>query len=104
MAVKSGKPIEETSLTASTPAAVAVSASNESKEIYSLIFHDSAGAGATVDLTLGSERIEQVVLGSNETKEVRPVVVGSGKTLTAESTATGVVFHGAYTLRNGGDV
>jgi hypothetical protein len=111
MAVKSGKPIEETRLSATTDSTVVSTGASETKEVYSLAVHDEGGAGATVDLYLSDnatsasgDRIERIVLAGDETKEFKPVAVGASKYLVIQSTVVDVIYHGAYTLRNGGDV
>ena len=110
MAVKS-RAINETTLAATTDTTVTNSGASETREVYSLAIHDQAGTGGTVDLYLSDdaasaagERIEQLVLGADETKSFKPVFVGSDKYLIIRSSVADIAFHGAYTLRNGGDL
>jgi hypothetical protein len=82
-----------------------------SAEFYNLVVSDTAGTGVTVDLFLSDdatsaagERIDQVVLGANETKSFLPVGVQAGKYLLAKPTVVGAVMHGEYIYRNGSEL
>jgi len=111
MAIKSGQPIDRVEMTATTDSTVVSCGASETKEVYSLIFHDHGGAGATVELFLSSdatsaaaERIDNIVIGANETKLANSISVAQSQYLIAKPSAGSINYHGAYTLRNGGDV
>lgn len=111
MAIKSGQPIAATTITATTDTTVTNSTTGETKEVYSLVVHETGGASPVLDLYLSSDatsasgtRIEQITLGANESRELKPVLVGVGRYLIIRSSLGNVNFHGAYTLRSGGDV
>ena len=111
MAVKSGQSIDETTMTASTDATVVNSGDSETKEVYLLSFHDQGGSGGNVELFLSNddtsasgERIDYIALDPNQRKEAVLAVVNSGKYLIAKPDASDITFHGAYALRNGGDL
>lgn len=97
-------------LTASTDYTVSNPPSGATHEFYNLIAHDTAGAGANVDLFLSNdaasaagERIDRVQLGANETKSFQPIGVPAGKYLIAKSSASGTTVHGEYIYRDGAD-
>lgn len=111
MAVESGKPIAHTTMSASTDSTVTNSGASETREVYSLVFHDHGGSGANVEIFLSSdstsaaaERIERITLAANETTAAKPVAVGQSQYLIAKPDAANINYHGAYTLRNGGDI
>lgn len=109
MTIKSGRPIVETALAASTDTTVTNSTTKQTKEVYSLIFHDSSGTGGqVVDLYLSDDatsaagtRIEQLNIPADGAVEAKPVTLAKGKYLVAQSDAIGVNFHGSFTQRDG---
>lgn len=110
MAIKSGQTINKTTMSASADNTVVSCSASETKEVYSLIFHDQLGGGATVELFLSSdaasaagERVDNIVLGANETKASKLIGVGQSQFLIAKPTAA-INYHGAHTLRNGADI
>lgn len=111
MAIRSGQQIDRTELSAATDSTVTNPSSGASHEVYSLLVHERGGSSAVVDLYLSSdansaaaERVDRLSLGANETKSFKPVVVAAGQYLIMQSDVANVNYHGAYTLRNGGDV
>lgn len=111
MAVKSGQPINRVEMTASTDSTVVSSSASETKEVYSLVFHDRGTTGGTVEIFLSddatsaaAERVDKIVLGAGETKISKPISVAQSKFLIAKPDAGNINYHGTYTLRNGADI
>lgn len=109
MAITSGVPIPLATASISD-STVTSSGSGETKDVYPLIAHNIDTTRGYAELYLSTdaasaagERIDKLVLEPDETKEFFPVVIPSGQYLIIKSDVD-VNYHGAYTLRNGGDV
>lgn len=110
MSIKSGQMTGLKALAATTDEVISNPAAGTSQEFYNLVVQDTAGAGATVELFLSDdatsaagERIDRIVLGTDETRAFLPVGVPAGKYLIAKSGVAGVALHGEYILRDGAD-
>ncbi len=111
MSVKSGRMTGLITLTAATDITIRQSPSNTSSEFYNLVLTDTGGAGGTIDLFLstdstsaGGELIERITLAAYEAKNALPVGIPSTQYLIARASAGGMVAHGGYIYRDGGDV
>lgn len=111
MSIKSNRPIARTTMAAATDTTVVNPGTSHRFMVNNLYCHDSDGGGATVNLYLSAdaasaagERIQQLVLAANETKQFNPVAVAAGLYLIMQTAADNVNFHGSYTDYDGGDV
>ena len=111
MAIKSGQAIDRTEMTLSTDYTVVNSSSVETREVYSLIFHDHGSEGGVVELFISddavsaaAERIDRIVVDPSSTSISNSIVVGASKYLVAKSDSSNINYHGAFILRNGADI